>query len=67
MSTQTKKGVGRKAGLTAYKASNRMQTNRRKKLERQVKLQPNNKNLTLALKIFVIVVALLKFHFGVLV
>lgn len=37
------------AYLSAYKANNRWATNRRKKLERQLKLQPNNMQVKAAL------------------
>ena len=37
------------AYLSAYKANNRWATNRRKKLERQLKLQPNNLQVKAAL------------------
>ena len=50
MSNQTKKGVGRSNYFSNYKAAGKMQSNRKKKLERQLKLQPNNKNLPIALK-----------------
>lgn len=49
MSKSNKKGSGREAYGSAYKAEGRMQKNRKKKLERQAKLQPNNDNIRKAL------------------
>lgn len=34
----------------AYKTANRQASNRKRKLEKQLKLQPNNKNIPIALK-----------------
>ncbi len=47
--TNQTKGAGRKNASTLYKSSNRMQANRKKKLLRQQKLQPNNDNIRKAL------------------
>lgn len=49
MSKTNKKGAGREGYAAAYKAEGRMQKNRKRKLERQAKLQPNNDNIRKAL------------------
>ena len=50
MSNKVKKGAGKDAQANAYKANNRFATNRKRKLLKQQKLQPNNKQVELALK-----------------
>lgn len=47
--SNSKKGTGQTAYYSAYKAEGRMQKNRKKKLERQAKRQPNNDNIRKAL------------------
>lgn len=43
-------GGSAKARRDQYKSSKRMESNRKIKLERQIKLQPNNEKLVIALK-----------------
>lgn len=50
MSNQTKKGTGREAQFSKYKTSKVYEANKRRKLERTVKNQPNNEQAKLALK-----------------
>lgn len=47
--TINKKSKNAEAYASTYKSSNRWESNRRKKLLKQQKLQPNNKNIPLAL------------------
>ena len=46
----SKSGTGRQAQLAAYKIEKRMERNRRVKLERALKRNPENKQIELALK-----------------
>jgi hypothetical protein len=50
MSNKSPKGSGRKAGLTRYKTSNSYETNRKRKLARALKRNPENKQIELALQ-----------------
>lgn len=50
MSNKSPKGSGRKAGLTRYKTSNTYETNRKRKLARALRRNPENKQIELALK-----------------
>ena len=50
MSNKSPKGAGRKAGLTRYKTANTYETNRKRKLARALRRNPENKQIELALQ-----------------